>query len=242
MALKIFVDFDGTITDADVGNSFFVTFGGRACETHVEEYRRGRITAQECFRRELAEMGSIDRPALDAFIDMQRIDPGFPRFVDFCRTNDITCTILSDGLDYYIDRILTSNGIADVPVFSNVLRLSAPDTSGRCVSSLVFPYADAECGICACCKRNIMLTHAGDDDVIAYVGEGFSDRCPARYADIVFAKDELQTFCQRENISYFLYRTFDDVVVRLEELTARTRIRKRRRAHMRRREIFISEP
>jgi len=242
MALKAFVDFDGTITRADVGNSFFLTFGGPVCEKIVEEYQSGKITAQECFRRELAEIGTIDRRAVDAFIGEQEIDPSFPRFVQFCRAQGIPCSIVSDGLDHYIARILEANGVAGVPFFSNVLRLSPPDAHGRSIPTLEFPYPDTDCGTCACCKRNIIVTHAGDDDIIVYVGEGYSDQCPVRYADIVFAKDSLQAYCQRENISYHLYRTFDDVVARLEELIARKRIRKRRRAEALRRELFISEP
>jgi len=242
MALKVFVDFDGTITRADVGNAFFLTFGGPVCEKIVEEYQSGKITAQECFRRELAEIGTIDRRALDAFIERQEIDAAFPRFVRFCGVHGISCEIVSDGLDYYIRRILTAHGVGDVPFVSNILHLTPPDAGGRSVPTLEFPYPDTECGTCACCKRNIIVTRAGEDDVIAYVGEGFSDQCPVRYADIVFAKDALQTYCQRENISYFLYRTFDDVVIRMEELLTRKRIRKRRSAEARRRELFISEP
>ena len=38
--------------------------------------------------------------------------------------------------------------------------------------------------------------------MIVYVGDGYSDRCPVQYADIVFAKGDLQTYCQEQNISY----------------------------------------
>ena len=128
------------------------------------------------------------------------------------------------------------------PSSPTCLKSCPGDANGRSVLSIAFPYADAGCGVCACCKRNVMLTRAGDEDVIVYVGEGFSDQCPVRYADIVFAKDALQAFCQRENISYYLYETFADVVARLSELSARKRLRKRHRAELLRRELFASEP
>ena len=86
-----------------------------------------------------------------------------------------------------------------------------------------------------------MLTHASDDDIIVYIGEGYSDRCPAQYADIVFAKDKLQTYCQQENISYYLYASFFDVTTRLTELLGRRQLRKRRRAELKRREAFSRE-
>ena len=61
-----------------------------------------------------------------------------------------------------------------------------------------------------------MLGSAGDGDVLIYVGDGYSDRCPVEYADLVFAKGSLQTWCQQNNISYLPYRSLDDVRRRLE--------------------------
>jgi 2-hydroxy-3-keto-5-methylthiopentenyl-1-phosphate phosphatase len=87
-----------------------------------------------------------------------------------------------------------------------------------------------------------MVTLAGDEDIIAYVGEGYSDRCPVQYADIVFAKDVLQTFCQEQNISYHLYDSFDDVVERLRVLLSKKKLRKRLSAEMKRKELFTREP
>jgi 2-hydroxy-3-keto-5-methylthiopentenyl-1-phosphate phosphatase len=116
-----------------------------------------------------------------------------------------------------------------------------PTENGFAKPSISFPYEDAECTRCACCKRNIMLTKSSDDDVIVYIGEGYSDRCPAQYADIVFAKDELQKFCQEKNISYFLYDSFDDILVRMSELLVKKRVKKRREAEMKRREAFVAE-
>jgi 2-hydroxy-3-keto-5-methylthiopentenyl-1-phosphate phosphatase len=87
-----------------------------------------------------------------------------------------------------------------------------------------------------------MVTRASDDDIIVYVGEGYSDQCPAQYADIVFAKDELQTFCQQQNISYYLYDSFHDVVERLKILLAKKRLRKRLEAETKRNELFMREP
>jgi 2-hydroxy-3-keto-5-methylthiopentenyl-1-phosphate phosphatase len=87
-----------------------------------------------------------------------------------------------------------------------------------------------------------MLTQAGDDDIIAYVGEGYSDQCPVQYADIVFAKDALQTFCQRMNISYYVYSSFGDVIERLNVLLAKKRLHKRLTADVKRRDIFMQEP
>lgn len=240
MPLKVFVDFDGTITHQDVGDAFFLAFGGPVCAKIVEEYREGKISAPECFRRELAQIGEARKSAMDDFFRTQSIDNTFHEFTAFCRRNGVEFHIVSDGLDYYIQTILEANGFSNVSFFSNTL-LMIPGEGGMQRLGLEFPFNDAECTRCACCKRNILLTHTDETDIIAYVGEGYSDRCPAQYADIVFAKDDLQKFCQKENISHFVYASFHDVVERLSILLAKNKLRKRRRAELKRREAFACE-
>lgn len=242
MALKVFVDFDGTIAKDDVGNAFFRKYGGRERYDEILlEYRSEAISAKECFRRGIAAIDRLERKSAARFVRDQEIDPTFKEFVAFCRDNGIELHVVSDGLDFYIHEILTSNGIEGVSVFSNKLEFVPVDGSGMQDLRISFPHADAECQRCACCKRNIMLTQAGDEDIIAYVGEGYSDRCPATYADIVFAKDVLQSFCQENNISYHLYQSFHDVVGRLGILLKQKKLRKRLAAELKRKELFMRE-
>jgi len=243
MALTIFVDFDGTITRQDVGNAFFRKYVGRErYDAILQEYLGERISARECFRRGVEAMGPLNREEAAAFVREHQIDPTFKDFVDFCRQMNLEFHVVSDGLDFYIQEILLASRIPGLSVFSNTLEFVPEEDPASCRLRISFPHGDAECTRCACCKRNILLTHSGDDDVIAYVGEGYSDRCPARYADIVFAKDSLQTYCQENNISYYLYQSFQDVKDRLEDLLSRKRLRKRRSAEMKRREVFMAEP
>jgi 2-hydroxy-3-keto-5-methylthiopentenyl-1-phosphate phosphatase len=239
MRLKAFVDFDGTVTGNDVGNAVFRRFGGSRCDDLVLAYREERISAAECLREEAAAMGAVQREDLWRCIDDQPIDPDFVRFVRFCREQNIALTVVSDGLDLYIRRILAAHALHDLSVVANHARLVEEGNAVRIVPE--FPWANAECRRCACCKRNTMLRATGDDELILYVGDGYSDRCPAGYADIVFARNTLQQYCQQENISYYLYRTFGDVIARLETLTRRKRLHKRTAAEHRRREAFSAE-
>ena len=243
--VKVFVDFDGTVTKPDVGDAMFERFGGQECLRAVEEYRMGSISAVECFRRESAACHDVEKTDLDAFLDAQEIDETFIPFAGFCKDRELDLTILSDGMDYYIMRILDRRGAGEVKFLANHLELVPVNGFGRVRLEPAFPYTDEVCDRCACCKRNHILTRSADEDVIVYVGEGYSNRCPARYADVVFAKDELLKYCRQENISYFEYRAFSDVEERLRALLdkpgKRPALRKRRQAELARREAFIAE-
>jgi 2,3-diketo-5-methylthio-1-phosphopentane phosphatase len=242
MNLKVFVDFDGTVTKEDVGNAFFRHFGGSVCDDYVRDYHGGLISAKECFRKELASIGTPQPEEIDRFLSRQEVREGFTEFVQFCEASGVEHHILSDGLDLYIGTILARHGLSQVSRFSNTLHTDAPAADSSFSFAIAFPHDDAECDRCACCKRNIMVSQAGEDHVICYIGDGFSDTCAVQYADVVFARGELQTFCQKENISYFHYSSFHDVRRKLQELLSRTGLRKRKRAELRRRDLFVSEP
>jgi 2-hydroxy-3-keto-5-methylthiopentenyl-1-phosphate phosphatase len=175
------------------------------------------------------------------FLRTGRIDPAFREFVLFCRSRRIEVCVVSDGLDYVVGEILAANGIDGIECFANTLEFLSANSGELSRVTVRFPYDDAECTRCGCCKRNSMLTLAGDDDVIAYIGDGPSGRCPVQYADIVFARGELQSSCQRENISYVEFSSFGTVREKLAELLGKKSVRKRRRAELRRREVFMCE-
>ena len=246
--IKIFTDFDGTITLHDVGDAMFERFGGKQCSDIVQEYREGKISASECFKRECDVCGIVNINELNAFLDRQEIDGTFVDFLAFCRSRQLPCFVVSDGMDYYIKRILDRHRVGGVPFFANELRFVPVTGTYEAQFEPHFPYKDETCDRCACCKRNHILMTSSDEDIIIMIGEGYSDRCPARYADVVFAKDDLLTYCQQENISYFEYGSFADVQRRLEKLLGNKRadgsiigLRKRRRAELARREVFMGE-
>ncbi|MEX2088720.1 MAG: MtnX-like HAD-IB family phosphatase [Bacteroidota bacterium] len=235
--VRVFCDFDGTAAAEDVGNRLFHTFAGDRASEIVAEYLEGRATARECLRDECAAVGNISELDLASFVDGFGLDPFFKEFVQFCRSHEIPLTILSDGLDFYVERILKANGLEDIPFFANHLDLVQVEGATRMVPS--FPYTDSECVRCGNCKRNHILTLSADDDIVVYVGDGISDRCPVRYADIVFAKKGLIKYCQEQNITYHEYRHFGDVQQRLDPILQKKRIKPRREARMARREVLL---
>lgn len=236
MNIKVFCDFDGTITKNDVGDLFFETFGDKTFYRWlVEKWRDYEISSKEMWEK-IAEKVKVDEDEMGKLILSQEIDPYFPEFVKFCKDNGIEIFIVSDGFDFYIRKILERNGLSDVKFFSNKLWIE----DGKV--ALDFPYPDSVCRICGNCKRNHMLTLSADEDIIIYIGDGYSDRCPAEYADIVFGKKELLKFCRERNIPVYEFETFKDVIEQFQRfLSGKKKLKKRWQAELKRREVFMRE-
>ena len=206
--VAIISDFDGTISRRDIGHHFFGTFINERERwlALLEQWRLGLISSRECLESEIA-LVRADQEDLDTFLGNEGLDPYFKDFVDFCERRAIDILITSDGLDYYIDRLLMRFGFGYLEFNANHLVLE----DGR-IDGIEFPYFNAmDCTRCGNCKRSHLerLERAGHFTV--YVGNGFSDRCPAEHADIVLAKGELLDHCRAQKIDHIPFENFRDV-------------------------------
>jgi 2-hydroxy-3-keto-5-methylthiopentenyl-1-phosphate phosphatase len=56
--------------------------------------------------------------------------------------------------------------------------------------------------------------------LIVYIGDGLSDRCGVEKSDIVFAKDDLKTFCIENKIDFYEFENFEDILMMLKKLVS----------------------
>lgn len=189
-----------------MGNLLFTTFadGGSSAEI-VRRWKRGEISSRECLEGEAA-LARVDEAGLARFVCERRLDPYFKDFHDFATKRGMEVAILSDGLDYYIERMLLRNGLGEIEFFSNRLRIEDDRLS------IEFPHYNLmECTDCGCCKNHHVLAYKDRGDYVVYVGNGLSDRCPCESADLVFAKDDLERHCAKQGIDYVSFENFRDV-------------------------------
>ena len=249
--LKIFCDFDGTITLYDTWiemGEFFIRDKEKWAEV-IREFEALEIGARECFLKECSLIENFDLDKFNEIIDKQKIDPAFTCFKNFCDVNGFQITILSEGMDYYINRVLSNHNL-EIPFYSNRVlsnhKFTIPYYANKFVLagdkksfSLEFPYSDSECTRCGCSKRNLLLNNTADDEISVFIGDGFSDVCAVHYADIVFAKKSLASYCWKNNITYFDFQNFSDITKKLEKIIQKKNLHQRQSARTKRRDVFM---
>lgn len=232
---KIFIDFDGTITKVDVGSALFEKFGEPSVVSEVTyKYVNDDVTAKECWLLLCNSIKELDRKAFDDYIESFEIDPTFPDFIKYCIDNDFEHYVLSDGFDYYIDKIFKKEKLDNLNYYSNKLLIDENNNL-----TPLFPYLDEDFKSSANCKHNHIINHSSDDEFTVYIGDGVSDKETAGFCDFIFAKDDLLKFCEKERITYFPYKNFHDVIKRLDELKSKKRLKKRHQASLKRREVYL---
>jgi len=205
MAFKVLCDFDGTITKRDTADAIFSRFAAPEWRDIETRWEAGEIGSAECMRRQI-ELLDASLPELDKALDALEIDPSFAAFAGFCEAAEIELVIVSDGVEYFIDRILRQAGLKRLPVRANrLVRL------GERSYSLTHPYRVMDCapgaGTCKC----MIAAAEGGHWTTVFIGDGRSDFCVARKADIVFAKNRLLRYAREQGIAAVPYKAFSDV-------------------------------
>ncbi|MFC1551080.1 MtnX-like HAD-IB family phosphatase [Candidatus Latescibacterota bacterium] len=213
--IKLFVDFDGTVTEKDVGDGIFSKFMRKAStdehlhEWLIEEWKAGRISSEECLTEECANI-IVSEEEFRTELDAYTLTPGFAETSEYCVNNNIPILILSDGLDYYIMYLLGKYGLGHIPFLSNHMYFENGGVE------IDFPYIGKGCGRCGNCKRSHIKARSGDGDCVIYVGDGYSDRFAIKDSDVVFARADLAEYCMNNDHDFLPFKDFYSILAYLE--------------------------
>lgn len=208
------VDFDGTITLEDTLDGLFERFADSSWHELDAAWARGEISTAQQVRSGYA-LVAADRSKIDAYLDSLGIDTTFPAFVAWCHDHDWPLQVVSDGLDYHIDRILRRHALEALPVITNHMHFEAhqPTFTFPHMCPYICPLGDRSEGIC---KRLTVEQAAASGATTIFIGDGVSDRCAVPVADRVFAKGSLARYCRERGIAYTPFETFADVMCMIE--------------------------
>lgn len=206
----IVVDFDGTITEQDVLDAIARTFGDEDVYREVDEaLDRNGITLHEVLRREFAPVTAPVEEVVGWVLDHSTVRPGFRELVELARERGWRLVVVSSGFRQFIEPVLEREGVGEVELVSNEVE---PDPSGWRIRF----FDESECETCGeACKRPTVRAFASDGELV-YVGDGYSDRCAAEYADRVFARRGLEAYLQERGRAFTHFDDFHDVIAGLD--------------------------
>jgi 2-hydroxy-3-keto-5-methylthiopentenyl-1-phosphate phosphatase len=198
--VRLVLDWDGTVTATDSLWMVLEEFGDREVFARVE----GRLTSGTISFREVMELefATVTAPLDDVVAFLLREVRVRPGFAELARVQ--TPVVLSSGFHELIEPLLAREGVA-LEVRANRLD---PRPDGWRVR-----WRDPEpCPVCGdLCKRRSL-----PDGPLAYVGDGYSDRCAALVAERLFARDGLAEWLAREGAPYEPFGDLYDVAAVLE--------------------------
>jgi len=195
------------VTEVDSLHMVLLEFGDVEAYLRAEDDLGRSLTLHEVIAVEFSTVKAPLPEVVEWVVENVRVRPGLHELVDRFRP-----LIVSSGFHELIEPVLAREGV-EAELLANRLD---PRTEGW----RVLWRDEAVCAVCGeACKRST-LPVGGE---IAYVGDGYSDRCAALGADRVFAREGLADYLDGQGVAYERFETLHDVAERLVESKSRDR-------------------
>lgn len=205
--IAILIDFDGTITTTDSNDKLVYD--------HINDKIRDLLSKEaemnyvEFVDALLGEVKITEENYIKFILTEIGISKGFKEFYDIAIAQGIPISVVSGGFDNGIIPFLEKFGITDLDVYANSLNFE-----GDNISVTYYDGNNMECcdmGPCGNCKMQHYKKLNGQGYKVIFIGDGITDQSVAREADVVFAKDGLEIFCNENNINYIPWNDFEEI-------------------------------
>jgi len=197
--VRLVLDWDGTVTERDTLELVIESFGDMATYRRTGELMGTALTHDEALVRSFATVRAPLGDVVSRLVADVRLRAGFQELVERHRP-----LVVSSGFHELIEPVLRRERV-DVELIANTVE-ARPD--GWRIRFRDLPRC-AECG--ERCKRASLP--AGQ---FAYAGDGYSDRCAALAAPLVFATGALAPWLKRRGVAYEPFEDFYDVLATLD--------------------------
>jgi len=206
--LAVVCDFDGTATLLDIGDEISRHFGGAAhWEAEHARFRRGELDTRGIIEAIYTKVFASEAEVCEFAAWAARLRPGFEDLVRACKERNAPFILASGGLRQYIEAVLDRH--LPVELRSHVRVMANEGVFGSSGLEVRFPglarASELGCDACGSCKRVAVaeLRALGATHVVG-IGDGFADRCLARTADSLWAREGsfLHRYCIESGIPH----------------------------------------
>lgn len=215
--LLALLDYDGTMTTHECNEVALQPFVGDPWWELEEEASNDRMSHAEVFDRQIGLIRAPRTELIRRLLEAAEPMPGLEEFIRRLLARGGEAVIVSAGIREAIEAFWSRLGLPHVETVASELVGEGPD--GGPPYHLEFSDALGDCPRCgpASCKAGVLRRLRRPGDVVLVFGDGPSDLCPAREADLVFARGHLAERCAQEGLEW---RSLTDFGTVLDEVDA----------------------
>ncbi len=116
--LTVQCDFDNTIVLDNMSHAVLKAYASQAWESLEEQYKRGEISVERGNKLQWPLVRASKEQIRDLVLSKAQVREGFHQFVDYCRESGIRLVVASNGVDAYLEPILSHLGLSDLEYFA----------------------------------------------------------------------------------------------------------------------------
>jgi 2-hydroxy-3-keto-5-methylthiopentenyl-1-phosphate phosphatase len=203
-------DFDGTITEEDASFFLLDAFAEGDWRRLLGEYKEHKISVGE-FNTGAFAMIKVDKHRLlESLRGNVKVRAGFHELVSYCREKGFRFVIVSNGLAFYEQAVLTDLGLGNIEVHAAEASFHPEGMKVKYVGPDGKEVGDGF-------KEAYIKSFLKVGYRVIYIGNGDSDVVPAEYAHHVFATGDLLAYGRENNLNCKPFDDFREVVKDLEQ-------------------------
>jgi 2,3-diketo-5-methylthio-1-phosphopentane phosphatase len=201
-----FVDFDGTAAQEIASARLLERFAHGDWEEYDRLLEAGKISFRECVVKQYSMLVGTREAMKEYCCRELQLRAGFMEFVQYIQTRGWEIRIVSEALDFLIEAILEREGLQDLTVYCD----RAVFHDNKVTVELPYLREDCPCQVGNCKMAHLRAARACYDTIV-YIGDGSNDFCPAREADLVFARRRLAQLCEESRTPFFAFEDFHEI-------------------------------
>jgi len=196
------LDYDGTMTTHECNEIILQRFVGDAWRPFEAEVKADRMSHAECFDRQIGLIRAPREDLLGALVAEAEPAPGLHAFFAELGARGGRPVIISAGLREAIAAVWSREKLPPVELHASELVGGGP--LGGPPYHLAFSGVLGDCPRCGprACKGAALRALRRPGDLVIVFGDGASDLCPAREADLTFARGHLAERCAAEGLEW----------------------------------------
>ena len=197
-----FLDYDGTLTTHECNEIVLQRFVGDAWRPLEAEARADRMSHAEVFDRQVGLIKAPREELLGALVAEAAPAHGLPAFLAELDARGGRSVIVSAGLREAIAAVWSREKLPPVELHASELVGGGPQ--GGPPYRLAFSDVLGDCPRCGprACKGAALRALRRPGELVVAFGDGASDLCPAREADLTFARAHLAERCADEGLEW----------------------------------------
>ena len=204
-------DFDGTLTEEDVSFLILDTFAKGDWRFFLEQYKNNQISVGR-FNTLAYRMVNEKEDSLIRFIsEKAELRPGLKDLVDYCQKRDFRFTIVSNGMTFYIQKMLENTGINGVEIYAAQAEFNDNGIEARYIGP------DGE-EIHNGFKEAYIKQFLKDGWRVISIGNGASDIPAAKLAHYTFATEPMLSLCREMKFDCLPFEKLDDIIKGLDTI------------------------
>ena len=216
-----FLDYDGTMTTHECNEIVLTRFVGDAWQPLEAEAKADRMSHAECFDRQIGLIQAPRAELLGALIAEAELERGLPAFLAELEARAGRPVVVSAGMREAITTVWSRAQLPPVELHASELMGGGPQ--GGPPYHLSFSSVLGDCPRCGprACKGAALRALRRPGEPVLVFGDGASDLCPAREADLTFARGHLAERCAAEGLEWRPLAGFETVWSTVEAWMAR---------------------